>query len=130
MPDPSPSETLRAAAARLRELAAKATPGPWEIEYSGGPNIPQAVFRMDPEMPDDVDFSIGLGAMGAAADNVWVAAMSPVVAEPLARELEMHAGWLRTIEEREGDRATMGHALAVERAQHMLALARSILEQP
>jgi hypothetical protein len=131
MPDPTPSETLRAAAARLRKLAGVATQGRWEIEYSGpNPHLPQAIFRMDPDHPDDVDFSVGLGAMEAPADNAWVAAMSPGVAEPLARELEMHAAWLYTIEERDGDRASMGHALAVQRAGHMLAFARSILDQP
>lgn len=42
----------------------------------------------------------------------------------------MHFVMLRTIEDLDGDRSSMGKALGVERAQHMLAFACSILEQP
>jgi hypothetical protein len=115
----TPSESLRAAAARLRDLAKEATPGPWEIEYDHGGTYAQAVFRMDPEHPDDVDCSIGLGAMGAAADNVWISVMSPAVAEPLAVWLEDTAR-----------RTDQWQSWMVGSAAEALAFARSILEQP
>jgi hypothetical protein len=62
VPDATPSETLRAAAVRLRELAAKTTPGPWK---------PWTFNR--PE-----------------ADAVWIVVLQPVVAEPLALILESY----------------------------------------
>jgi hypothetical protein len=118
MADSTPSETLRAAAVRLRELATAATAGPWEIEYNCGGTCAQAVFRMDPEHPDDVDFSISLGGMNAAADNVWVVTMDPAVAEPLAAWLCQEAAWHDTQIFRTSSR------------HHALAFAHSILEQP
>lgn len=121
MPEPSGhSATLLAAAARLRELAAQATAPPWK--WNG--------WAIDVE-PTIRGAYVAVSGRGddilLEGDGRWMAAMSPAVAEPLARELEMHAGWLHTIEERDGDRATMGHALAVERARHMLAFAELVL---
>lgn len=82
-------ETLRAAAEKLRQLAKQATPGPWEIEYTYGGGAPQAIFRMDPEHPDDPDLSTSLGVMEEnPQDNAWVATVHPGVAEPWAELLE------------------------------------------
>jgi hypothetical protein len=58
-----PANVLRAAATRLRELAAPATPGPWR--------------------------AIDLGPHGHP--RVWIAALDPAVAEPLAAWLELAA---------------------------------------
>lgn len=109
----TPSETLRAAAARIRALAAKATEGPW---------------RWNGTDVDVVPTTKGAYIVAAAAtqegepifdgDGAWIATMSPVVAEPLAAWLEDTAllidQWL----------------LVVSAAAHALAFARSILEQP
>jgi hypothetical protein len=84
----TPAEELRAAAALLREKATEATDGPWEIEYSYAGDRPQALFRMNPDHPDDVDEALGVGVMDEPADNVWVALMSPAMAEPMAAILE------------------------------------------
>jgi hypothetical protein len=51
--------------------------------------------------------------------------VSPVVAEPLARELERHS-----IEIDMWRTDTVGYLAAVRIAEHALAFARSILEQP
>jgi hypothetical protein len=56
------AEELRAAAAKLRETAANASPGPWSAQ--------------------DFAFRHGL------ADAAWIALMDPAVAEPLAAWLE------------------------------------------
>lgn len=119
----TPSETLRAAAVRLRELAAKATDGPW---YWNGSQV-------DVEPTTRGTYVVGDGQQEedvvTPEDGAWIATMSPVVAEPLARELELHATWIGSIED--GARTdSMGYAYAVKRAEHMLAFARSILEQP
>lgn len=110
MPDLTPSETLRAAAARLRELANAATPGPWRTA---------ALRDDDPAYGMDVEPSVAVGndSSGACdlADATWIATMSPSVAEPLA-------AWLETeIELDEPDGPLFSAALA---------FARTILEQP
>jgi hypothetical protein len=90
--DAAPDEVLRTAATVLRELAAEATPGPWEIEWTYDAQTPQAVFRMHPEHPDDPDLSGALGIMDEnPADNAWVATLGPQVAQPLAAWLECAA---------------------------------------
>lgn len=96
----SPCEELRAAAAILRRCAANATPGPWEIEYDYHGEQPQALFVMDPDCPDDPDFSIGIGGMVRPADNAWVALMGPDKAELIARILDQSAGLAEMLAER------------------------------
>jgi hypothetical protein len=85
----TPEATLKAAAAKLRETAAKATPGPWTAQ----------------EVPDEAYVEIMAGTevavahavcehaatWGAAADADWIALMSPALAEPLAAGLELTA---------------------------------------
>jgi hypothetical protein len=93
--DRAPWEVIRAAADRLEKLALEASPGPWEIEYTYSGKTPQAVFRMDPDYPDDPDFSLSLGAMEAPADNEWIATLSPAVAEPLVAWLRATASWAK-----------------------------------
>lgn len=86
------AQLLRAAAEKLRRLAAAATPGPWEIEYTYGGTAPQAIFRMDPQYPGDPDQAVSLGVMeDNPADNAWVATVHPGVAGPLAELLDTAA---------------------------------------
>ncbi|RKT85616.1 hypothetical protein SAMN05421805_12781 [Saccharopolyspora antimicrobica] len=93
-----PEVELRQAAATLRELAAKATPGPWRYN-------PEKYYRE----PETLRFeeAVFAGPAGEAATTValtgevddpqsmtdarWIATMSPVMAEPLAAWLEWEA---------------------------------------
>lgn len=51
--------------------------------------------------------------------------VDPLVAEPIAREMEMHATWIDLVRT-----DPLRHARVIGCAEYMLALARSILEQP
>jgi hypothetical protein len=109
MTDPTPSQTLRAAATRLRELAAKSNPGPWHktdsgfgVRSSNGTNV-----------VTDEDLQ-----HGGTDDADWIASMSPVVAKPLAAWLEDTARLI--------DQWLLSTGAAVEG----VAFAHSILEQP
>ena len=82
MADLSPVETLQAAAAKLRELVKKATPGPWTA-HSDGLVWPE-------RMGDPVSGST------EQEDAEWIAFAHPGVAEPLADWLDAQAedlGW-------------------------------------
>jgi hypothetical protein len=76
----TPAEELRAAATKLRETAANATPGPWENAendlWIGGPVWGYQVTK-------DGTF-IG-------EDSAWIALMHPGLAEPLAEWLDSEA---------------------------------------
>lgn len=65
-----PSDTLRAAAARIREVAQAATPGPWSHEHEGGHIV---------HGPDGTIAEAEYGPDGA-----HVALWHPVVAEAVA----------------------------------------------
>jgi hypothetical protein len=114
MTDLTPSETLRAAAERLRAMAAKATDGPWRWNGSQvdvEPTTRGTYVVGDGQQEDDVV---------TPEDGAWIATMSPVVAEPLAAWLEAEGSYAETtLWERKG---------TIARAA--LAFARSILEQP
>ncbi|KAB2384722.1 hypothetical protein [Actinomadura montaniterrae] len=79
----TPAEELRAAEAKVRETASKATPGPWVadgLEISGEVTDPDADMyaRWVAESLDDNDPDHG-------CDNAaWIALASPALAEPLA----------------------------------------------
>lgn len=115
----TPTETLRAAAAKLREIADKATPGPWS-RYA---NLGYAVFSeaFDPDVPDGVG-DVTNGSPGEA-DADWIALMSPAVAEPLAAWLDGCAG----------EAAAMSHpghwgiCDEPDSVQHAIAVARAVL---
>ncbi len=65
----SPSEELRSAAQKLRDVAKKADPGPWRPGFEG------AVWRsVDALLCESFDEN----------DAQWIAMMSPLLAEPLA----------------------------------------------
>ena len=114
----SPSETLRAAATKLRETASKATPGPWQI----GPEFGDMVTSPEPNWngnPTVIASDLADGHPGFDWNNVaWVALMSPAVAEPLA-------AWLETCA---NDLADARHYIDEPNScEHALAIARSIL---
>ena len=104
----SPAETLRAAAAKVRDTASNATPGPWECDGIGdyGWTVrdvsPFGTFAIETEDSEQ-----------GQADAEWIALMSPAVAEPLAAHLERLA-----------DMALLTGAPVMREA---LALARKIL---
>jgi len=79
----TPSETLTAAADLIRDRAAETTKGKWEIGYDHSGRTASEIFRMDPEYPDDPDYSVGLGYFDNPADNTWAALLSPAVAPHL-----------------------------------------------
>ena len=124
MPNLTPSETLRAAAARLRELAERANPGPWRFDDSDADFQP-CVKGMRAEWIAECGPVDSITAPGARGDHDahWIATMSPAVAEPLAREMEMHATWIACVE---GDPTR--YSYTVGRAEYMLIFAASILE--
>jgi hypothetical protein len=72
----TPSSILVTAADRVRDLAAAATPGPWEtIHETGGiwrEASPKRALRTAPG---------SLGSMDAAEDARWIAALSPAVVD-------------------------------------------------
>ena len=73
------ARTLRTAATRLTELAARTTPGDWRV---GG------LLASRPEvLAVDADGGSEHVAEARARTAAWIAALSPAVAEPLA-------GWL------------------------------------
>jgi hypothetical protein len=105
-----------------------------------------ATIHRCPHCHADLDEEhISLGAMGAAADNVWISVMSPAVAAPLATWLEQEAQTCEVdvaVFESAGRRAR-GHGaggrgmddLLTEKYLHKrygaaLAVTRSILQQP
>lgn len=66
----TPADELRQAAATLRDLAGKATPGEWKVNDLFGDSVMGIAYDMGED------------------DAVWVATMNPAVAEPLAKLLD------------------------------------------
>lgn len=100
----TPTETLRAAAARLRQVAGAATPGPWQyvIEAPCGTVIEYAYV----EAGDDLVADCGAADDAeTTADARYIATMHPGVAVALARWLDAEAVW-----------GAKGYALNVARA--------------
>ncbi len=77
----SPSETLLAAADRVRDLAAAATPGPWEQGE-------RCVWEGNIGVPVVADCEKGEGGVLHEHDARWIAALSPALAPMIER-------WLR-----------------------------------
>lgn len=111
-----PSQTLRAAATRLRELAARATDGPWKFNGDAVDVEPTTRGGYVARYADLEPSGESIRAL-LPADGEWIAAMSPVVAEPLAAWLDV-----------EIDRVEAGYI--TDALLHALAFAHSILEQP
>jgi len=113
----SSSDQLKRAAAKLREAAAKATPGPWEFvpdlygDRGAITSTAVAVGGWDTliiDVPNDSE--------SPAAE--WIALASPVIAEPIAVWLTRWADLIdRAPQWREGPfRCDQDHAIAVARA--------------
>lgn len=91
----SPADELRAAAAKLRETAERATDGPWYVVgppwndrtlyvVAGHPDPHFGTFVADPEDPT-------MSRRGTEnADATWIAFMNPGLAEPLAALIDKH----------------------------------------
>lgn len=84
-----PSALLLAAADRVRDLAAAATPGQWEVDEGSGrvelvlrsPSADVVVVHRFSPHPDSLN----------RADARWIAALSPALAEPLEAMLRRAA---------------------------------------
>ncbi len=74
------SDELRAASARLRELADAATPGPWSPDSS----IPYGHRVGSSDEADWVAWTGEHGEDGSEADAAYIAAMGPIVGTALA----------------------------------------------
>ncbi|QUH01410.1 hypothetical protein HUO13_11860 [Saccharopolyspora erythraea] len=95
----NPAEELRQAAATLRELAAKAKPGPWTVDDNGdvhaSERLPGSEHRTAYAYETNVsihDSEYGDPGIADEADARWIATFSPAVAEPLARVFLDEAG--------------------------------------
>lgn len=87
MPEPTPAETIRAAATRLRNTAERATEGPWRVteDWDGRWFVePVAVMLADPDDPETW--------YDAQPDAAYIALVSPVVGKALADWLDENAG--------------------------------------
>lgn len=82
--DADPADLLRTAADRLEALAGRTTPGDWRLT---------GLLASRPEVvavrPDGSTEHVAEARAGSAA---WIAALSPVVAAPLAAALRAAAG--------------------------------------
>jgi hypothetical protein len=100
------SDTLRRAAALIRERAEKATPGPWSAARSMGEDLHWG--RMQFTTLDAPDRNLFAIAGMPLADAEHIAAWHPAVALAAATWLEHEADRA----ERFGDRDSTEHALA------------------
>ncbi len=84
------AETLLASTARLREIAARATPGPWDYDRFEEA-APWEVIA--PSGDDLEDVAVCSAENGRVEANAWwIATVHPGLAEPLAQWLEFEAG--------------------------------------
>ncbi|TYB50253.1 hypothetical protein FXF51_56865 [Nonomuraea sp. PA05] len=95
---------LRPAAARLREAARKATPGPWTAEH---PSWAGENAVLSTALNGHAVAVCGEETKGAdhpaSADAAWIALASPLLAEPLAALLEHFAAKYERLTEVFGD---------------------------
>jgi len=97
----TPSDTLKAAAAKIRETAAKATPGPWTDASTDDDSIRPRWIVGQPADPGDpwsstepllvTEEHLEYGEVVAREDVAWMALMSPDKAEFIAVLLEVIA---------------------------------------
>jgi hypothetical protein len=86
----SPAEELRAAADKLRMMAAEATAGPWNVRVrhlQKSPTVPAHADFITPEYSSRVS----LQKPGRLFDAQWQALMHPGLADPIADWLESEA---------------------------------------
>jgi hypothetical protein len=126
-PTPSPAEEIRAAAEKLRKLAADATPGPWRQHDTHLGQYGYAATVLSGE-GNDTDLRAWLPSMSQhpwdETRNVWpdamyIAAMHPGVGLALAKWLESFDGIDFT-----------DHGPMSEDLEHALAVARAINTAP
>jgi hypothetical protein len=83
--DGPPSQMLRAAAKRLREVAAGTTPGDWSYRLLAQHNV----YWVDATQRDDGGTTFAVAAeAGRRGDARWIVTMSPALAQALATTLE------------------------------------------
>lgn len=130
----TPDETLRAAAALLRERATKATPGPWNycrVDSLRGDTPERAEVFAGPM--DEHGYLTGCVAAWAEEDGDgqrlshedgdWLHAVNPRIGEPLAAALDCAAGMAEYAQ-------AGGHRPAVaEWIARMVAVARVVLRE-
>jgi hypothetical protein len=87
----TPAEELRAAAALLRERAAKTSGGTWTAEYLDQHNCWWVDHRTETSDSTTYGTVADLESIDMAGNAAWIALMSPAVAEPLAALLESEA---------------------------------------
>ena len=113
----SPDERLRAAAARLREVAGAATPGPWERQekwaliYSGSDAVVHAFYAGVCECCGE-GIEDNAQALASVEDTTYIAMMGPPVALALADWLDAEAQD-RSHDPGKHDGSPSGYALAV-----------------
>lgn len=87
----TPAETLRAAAAKVRDTASRATPGPWQID----PEFSDMVTSQEPNWngnPTVIASDLHDGEVSGDWNNVaWVALASPEIAKHIADWLDAEA---------------------------------------
>lgn len=135
----SAAEELRKAAARLRETAAKATPGPWAHVSTSADGIRPRWIIGPPTEPDDpwsaADVVAVTGDMAQALADItepgqlisdgdmdWMALASPALAGPLAAWLEAAALDL-------GESENLAYCDEPDSVRHALAVARAITRE-
>lgn len=120
----TPADELRAAAARLRTLAAAATSGPWAAEKSNA-------YGHRVGNSDEADWIAWTGEHGetrSEADAQFIAAMHPGVGEELAKWLEHEAAGHAAVESL-GDIAAELLNVQLERVGHTAQITHSTLPQ-
>ena len=127
----TPAETLRAAAALLRERASKATVGPWNYcRIDGRDDTPERAEVFAGPV-DEHGYLTGCVAFWVEEDESglrlshedgdWLHAMHPGVGEPLAAALEFAADM--------ADRSQQRGYQHAEWVRHMLAVACVVLRE-
>lgn len=91
-----PAALLRRGAAKVRELAAEASAGPWRNlgSHEEVPGFPSWEIRNGRDGMDEhaVAFTFALSPH-QSADAAWITALSPALSEPLAALLDDAARW-------------------------------------
>jgi len=114
------ADLLRRAAAKIRETAQAATPGPWVVDHDADAQIafPGRQSHKENVLPEVVSYQGIDGGISSASNVDHIALWSPDVAELVARVLDESAGWCEMYDD-------PGEAERVLHAE--FALARRIL---
>lgn len=88
----TPAEELQAAAAKVRETGAAATPGPWVVVKHNRRQHPGVLANAEIHKPGGSVRSVSWKVPGEIADAEWNALTHPGLAGPLVAILESAAG--------------------------------------